>query len=95
LTATWLCARIDGRKEPKMSPKETCLHRFLVAPFATWPVRVTRAADSPWLKELYDLFAPVRAEAARYSEEEVDRDIKRAVAAVREKTCSNQGSTPE
>jgi len=78
-----------------MSPKETCLHRFLVAPFATWPVRVTRAADSPWLKELYDLFAPVRAEAARYSEAEVDQDIERAVAAVRGKACSNQGGTPE
>jgi len=49
------------------------------------PVRVTRAAGSPWLKDLYDLFAPVRAEAARYSEEEVDQDIERAVAAVREK----------
>lgn len=78
-----------------MNLKETCLRRFLVALLAAWPVWVTRAAGSPWLKDLYDLFAPVRAEAARYSEEEVDRDIKRAVAAVREKTCSNQGSTPE
>jgi hypothetical protein len=68
-----------------MDLKEICLRRFLVAPFATWPVRVTMVAGSPWLKELYNLLAPVRAEAARYSEEEVDQDIERAVAAVREK----------
>jgi len=59
------------------------VRRLLVAIFATWPVRATRAAGSPWLKDLYDLFAPVRVEAARYSEEEVDQDIERAVAAVR------------
>jgi hypothetical protein len=68
-----------------MDLKETRLHRLLAALFATWPVRVTRATGSSWLKDLYDLFAPVRAEAARYSEEEVDQDIERAVAAVREK----------
>jgi len=66
-----------------MDLKEICLHRLLVALFATWPVRMTRAAGSPWLK-FYDLFAPVRAEAACYSGEEVDQDIERAVAAVRE-----------
>ncbi len=68
-----------------MKLKETCLRRFLAALFATWPVRLTRAAGSPWLQELYDLFAPVRAEAARYSEEEVDQYIEHAVAAVRGK----------
>jgi|GEM_PF-4715169 len=73
-----------------MDLKETCFRHFLVALFATWPIRVTKAAGSPWLKDLYDLFAPVRAEAARCSEEEVDRDIERAVATVRGKVCSNQ-----
>jgi len=73
-----------------MDLKEICLRRFLAALFATWPLRLTRAAGSSWLKELYDLFAPVRAEAAHYSEEEVDQDIERAVAAVRGKACSNQ-----
>ena len=48
------------------------------------PVRVAEAAPgSPWLKELYDLFAPVRQEAARYSEEEINAVIDQAVAAVR------------
>jgi len=73
-----------------MDLKEICLHRLLTARFATWPVWITRAAGSPWLKDLYDLFAPARAETARYSEEEVDRDIERAVAAVRGKACSDQ-----
>ena len=42
-------------------------------------------AGSPWLKELYDYFAPVRreAEAKGYSEEEINTAIDQAVAAVR------------
>jgi bifunctional DNA-binding transcriptional regulator/antitoxin component of YhaV-PrlF toxin-antitoxin module len=48
------------------------------------PVQVTeRPAGSPWLKELYERFAPVREYAARYSEEEINADIDRAVANVR------------
>jgi AbrB family looped-hinge helix DNA binding protein len=48
------------------------------------PARATAtAAGSPWLKELYDLFAPARAAAANYSEEEVNADIDEAVAEVR------------
>lgn len=48
------------------------------------PVRAAAtAAGSPWLKELYDLFAPVREAAAQYSEEEVNADIDKAVAEVR------------
>ena len=48
------------------------------------PVQVRESAQgSPWLKELYQRFAPVREEAARFSVEEVDADIDRAVAKVR------------
>ncbi|HEY8692219.1 MAG TPA: AbrB/MazE/SpoVT family DNA-binding domain-containing protein [Chloroflexota bacterium] len=48
------------------------------------PLEVTRrAAGSPWLKELYDLFAPVREEAKQFSEAEVDAAIDSAVRAVR------------
>ena len=48
------------------------------------PVKtVETAAGSPWLKELYDLFAPVRAEAAEHSDEEVDTAIDQAVEATR------------
>ena len=50
------------------------------------PVRVTEdAAGSPWLKELYDVFTSVRAEAASMSEEEIDEAIREAVAASRKK----------
>ena len=50
------------------------------------PMRVTEtAAGSPWLKDLYDLFAPVREEAAAMGEEEVDEAVKGAVTASRKK----------
>lgn len=55
------------------------------------PVRVTDATPgSAWARELYDLFAPVRKEAARHSEKEIDADIDRAVAAVRRKRGSRR-----
>ncbi len=48
------------------------------------PVKATETGPgSPWLKELYDLFASVRERAAHYSEEEVNAAIDQAVAAVR------------
>jgi AbrB family looped-hinge helix DNA binding protein len=49
------------------------------------PLRVSeRASGSPWLKELYDQFAPVREEASAYSEAEIDTAIADAVKAVRQ-----------
>lgn len=41
------------------------------------------ATGSPWLQELYDRFAPVRAEAQAMSEEEINTAIDEAVAASR------------
>jgi AbrB family looped-hinge helix DNA binding protein len=50
------------------------------------PVRVPQTLEgSPWLRELYDFFAPVREEAAAYTEEEVDQAIDEALAAVRKR----------
>ena len=50
------------------------------------PVHVSpRAKGSPWLKDLYNRFAGARKEAAKYSEEEVNADIDRAVTDVRRK----------
>lgn len=43
------------------------------------------AGGSPWMKELYDLFAPAREESLQYSEEEIDEAIDAAIKAVREK----------
>ena len=51
------------------------------------PVAVTEtAAGSPWLRELYEYFAPVREGICRagYTEEEVNADIDAALAAVRD-----------
>ena len=50
------------------------------------PVEVTEPTKgSPWLRELYEYFAPVREEilARGISEEEVNADIDAAIAAVR------------
>lgn len=51
------------------------------------PVQVNgTASDSRWFKELYDYFAPVRAEAVEkgYTEEEINAAIDEAVRAVRQ-----------
>jgi AbrB family looped-hinge helix DNA binding protein len=49
------------------------------------PVQVTAGVGSPWLKELYDYFAPVREEirARGLTEAEVNADIDQAIAEVR------------
>lgn len=49
------------------------------------PVEVKEQQGSPWLRELYEYFAPVRAEilARGLSEEEVNADIDAAVREVR------------
>ncbi len=48
------------------------------------PVQVAgRAKGSPWLKELYALFAPIREEGQRYTAEEIDQAIAGAVEASR------------
>jgi hypothetical protein len=47
--------------------------------------RIDRAAGSPWLKELYEHFAPVRQEATDkgYTDEQINAWIDAALAAVR------------
>lgn len=48
------------------------------------PVKVARKeVGSPWLLELYELFAPVRASLESYTEEEINEAIDEAIKAVR------------
>ncbi len=55
------------------------------------PVKVAKAeAGAGWAQELYELYAPVREEAARYDEKQVNADINRAVAAVRRKRAKSR-----
>lgn len=42
------------------------------------------AAGSPWFRQLYDEFAPVRDEARSFEEAEIDAAIDQAVTAVRD-----------
>ena len=47
------------------------------------PVRIKDQAGSDWIKELYDLFAPIRSQAEKVSEKEINEAIDEAVHAVR------------
>ena len=51
------------------------------------PVKTTNiSSGSPWLKELYDYFAPARSEAIKkgYTEKEINETIDQAIKAVRQ-----------
>jgi len=55
------------------------------------PVKVIETeTGSALARELYNLFAPVREEAAKYSEKEINADIDKAVTAVRRKRAQNR-----
>jgi bifunctional DNA-binding transcriptional regulator/antitoxin component of YhaV-PrlF toxin-antitoxin module len=56
-------------------------HELHIKPLA---VEAT-AGNSAWFKDLYDYFAPVRAQARHMSEEEINTAIDQAMAAVRAK----------
>jgi bifunctional DNA-binding transcriptional regulator/antitoxin component of YhaV-PrlF toxin-antitoxin module len=50
------------------------------------PLKLTRTeAGSAWARDLYEMFAPVRKNAEKYPEAEVNADIDKAVTAVRRK----------
>jgi bifunctional DNA-binding transcriptional regulator/antitoxin component of YhaV-PrlF toxin-antitoxin module len=58
------------------------------------PVNVDESSKgSPWLRELYEYFAPVREEilARGISEKEVNADIDAAIAAVRAERRAKRG----
>jgi hypothetical protein len=46
-------------------------------------VKVTSKKGSPWLKEIYELFAPVRESLKDRSEEEINNAIDEALREVR------------
>ncbi len=56
------------------------------------PVKVASAsrAGSGWARELYEMFAPVREEAAPAGEKQINADIDRAIAAARGKRDSRR-----
>ena len=50
------------------------------------PVKVTpKEKGSPWARDLYQMFAPVRASLESYTEEEVNQALDEAVREVRGK----------
>jgi bifunctional DNA-binding transcriptional regulator/antitoxin component of YhaV-PrlF toxin-antitoxin module len=58
-------------------------------------IRPVQAAEkqkgSAWLRDLYELFAPMREEAAKYSEDEINTIIDEAVKEVRARHAESRG----
>jgi hypothetical protein len=46
-------------------------------------IRETIRPKSHWLKRLYDLYLPMRKEAQKYTDEEVEKDIQNAIKEIR------------
>ena len=72
----------EGFKSGDLVAVEQTAEGVLIKPLPITDQRV----GSPWLKELYDAFAPVREEASDFSEEEINEAIDAAVKAVRQQT---------
>lgn len=50
------------------------------------PVKtIQTVAGSPWIKELYKLFAPIRQDASKHTSTQINTAIDRAIKAVRSK----------
>ncbi|MEO8456423.1 MAG: hypothetical protein ABI559_01300 [Chloroflexota bacterium] len=47
---------------------------------------------SPWMKQLYELFAPVREQLAGYSEQEINDAIDEALKEVRAEARAREGN---
>jgi len=58
------------------------------------PLKVASPTGSPWLRDLYRHFAPVREEAVqeRYSEDDINQAIDDAVAEVRKRARRKTGA---
>jgi bifunctional DNA-binding transcriptional regulator/antitoxin component of YhaV-PrlF toxin-antitoxin module len=82
---------VEFREKLEITP-DTLLQITLVGrELRIRPVKVAeRTAGAAWARDLYKVFAPVRKEAEKYSEAEVDADIDKAVAAARRKRASNR-----
>lgn len=46
-------------------------------------VSISETRGSPWLRDLYELFAPLRESLAEYSEQEINNAIDEAIKEVR------------
>jgi len=46
-------------------------------------IRETIRPKEHWLKRLYDLYLPARKEAQKYTDEEIEKDIRNAIREVR------------
>jgi len=80
----------EFRKELGIT-KDTVLQLSLIqGELRIKPLQVTdTAASSPWMKDLYNMFAPLREEVAKrkYTDKQIDTAIDQAVAAVRKKNA--------
>ena len=76
----------EFRRKLGLGPDDLLKLTLLEGELRIKPVHITETGEgSPWLKELYDLFAPVREEAKGLSEQEIDAAVDRALDAVRKR----------
>lgn len=74
----------DLREAAGIEPQDLLSIDIVEGKLQVEPVKVTsKHKGSPWLKELYDLYAPVRKSLEGYSEEEINEAIDEAVRDVR------------
>lgn len=69
------------REAAHISPDDLLEVELVGRKFTIEPVRTAKRAD--WVKDLYDLFAPVREALKDVPEEEINKAIDEAVAAYR------------
>lgn len=74
----------DFREELGIKPDTLLQMSLLNGELRIKPVQISKGSQgSPWLKEAYVAFADVRKEMEKYSEEEINEAIDKAVKAVR------------
>ena len=77
---------VEFRQQLGIGPDTVLEVELIEGELRVKPMSLARTvAGSPWVKELYDLFAPVREEAKGQSSDQIDAAIDAAVKVVRRK----------
>lgn len=76
----------DFREKLGITPDSLLLVDLVSGELRIRPVvAVDAISGSDWFKDLYDEFAPLRKEAQKYNEKEINTGIEKAIQAVRKK----------
>jgi len=73
----------DLRKEAGIEPGDLLEIELVEGKLQVEPVHAAPKESNAWLKELYEIYAPVRKKLRRFSEQEINDAIDEAVKEVR------------